>query len=41
MTESEITISLNDAIELWRGIYESSRISSPPSTDESMDESND
>lgn len=41
MTESEITISLNDAIEFWRGIYENSRISSPPSTDESMDESND
>lgn len=41
MTESEITISLHevakggitDAIEFWRGIYENSRISSPPSTD--------
>lgn len=49
MNESEITISLHevakggitDAIEFWRGIYESSRISSPPSMDESMDESND
>lgn len=41
MNENEIPMSLNDAIELWRGIYESSRISSPPSTDESMDESND
>lgn len=49
MTESEITISLHevakggitDAIELWRGIYESSLISSTPSKDESMDESND